>query len=65
MVSIVFLLAKMIIERKQLWKMRFALKFGAKLIQAEGSAEIDTGRQGWSWCVWETNHEYGVGLKGI
>lgn len=46
MVSIVFLLAKMIIEHKQLSKMRFALKFRAKLFQAEGSAEIDTGRQG-------------------
>lgn len=45
--------------------MRFALKFGTKLFQAEGLAEIDTGRQEWSWCVLETNHEYGAGLKGI
>lgn len=45
--------------------MRFALKFGTELFQTEGLAEIDIGRQEWSLCVWETNHEYGAGLKGI
>lgn len=46
-------------------KDEICIKFGAKLFQEEESAEIDTGRQEWSWCVWETNHEYGAGLKGI
>lgn len=34
-------------------KDEICIKFGAKLFQAEESAEIDTGRQEWSWCVWE------------
>lgn len=32
-------------------KDEICIKFGAKLFQAEESAEIDTGRQEWSWCL--------------